>query len=184
MRHKIFLIIFSVMGILATTMNAKSLQEIWESRPSRLLNGLEKKADFKIGTTTCDYMSITLTKVSDIQIKRLPSETNDSIMCVIHTYYGPVKESTITFFTQEWKNIGKFPMPSSDFFRQEPDSAEDSTASDSLKIDTYLLSAKLSPQDNSLTMNIGFPNNTPKEADVTSMRYKSKTLIWNGKTFK
>lgn len=174
---------FSIMSMLTTT-NAKSLQEIWKSRPSGLLNELEKKTEFKVDTTTCDFMSITLTTVSDIQIKRIPTEASDSIICVVHTYYGPAKESTICLFTQDWKSIGNFSFPPAEFFKQSSGSIGNMPETDSLEIDTYLLSAKLSPTDNSLTMNIDFPFNSPEEIEVLSKLYKSKTLIWNGKTFK
>lgn len=183
MKHKILVIIFIAIAVFSTT-RAKSLLEIWENRPTSFLNGLESKIDIKTDTITGDFMAATLTKASDIQIKRLPTEASDSIICVIHTYYGPIKESTVTLYTQEWDKIGNIQLPTAETFLEEANATGTAVNDDSLKIDTYLLCARLSPNDNNLTISIDFPTKTGEKPDSILGHCKDKTMVWNGKTFK
>ncbi len=38
-----------------------------------------------------------------LQMKKLPMENGDSVLCVVKTFAGPEKESELYFFNQDWK---------------------------------------------------------------------------------
>lgn len=167
------------------SITSKSLTDFWNDRPKTFMCGMEKKAKFKTDTLTNDFMTISITKVSNIQIKRLPTESKDSIMCIIHTFDGPAKESKVSLFTQDWMEIETFRLPTIDAFFHRPDSmSTDSFRSTIANIDTYLLSANLSPNNNNITIKADFPLSTKDETDKVRKIYKEKVLSWDGKIFK
>lgn len=184
LKHNIFLIVVLLASAFCSA-NAKSLTDFWNNRPKDFLCGLEKKTKFKTDTLTNDFMAISTTKVSNIQIKRLPTESKDSIMCVVYTYKGSAKESKVTLFTQDWKEIKTLSLPTISTFFEKPDTmSTDSFNNMMANIDIYLPSAILSPDDNILTVKAEFPLATKDEMDKIKGIYKDKILVWNGTLFK
>ncbi len=54
-------------------------------------------------TLTQDFVQIRMTKASTLQMKKLPSDNGDSLLCVVKTFAGPEKESELYFYNQDWK---------------------------------------------------------------------------------
>ena len=43
-----------------------------------------------------------------LEYRMLPTEKGDSLLCLIDTYFGPVGESTVTFYDCNWNMTGRF----------------------------------------------------------------------------
>ena len=54
---------------------------------------------------TDDFLSIQLSQARRMQMKLLPVNDNDTILCVVTTYYGPEPESTLLYFNRQWQPI-------------------------------------------------------------------------------
>ena len=45
-----------------------------------------------------------------LEYRMLPTEKGDSLLCLIDTYFGPVGESTVTFYDCNWNMTGRFDL--------------------------------------------------------------------------
>ncbi len=133
-------ILLSLLCVQVFTLSSKSMVEIWKTMPDSLLmlvdrtqrlempnfismglkgevtNTLQGKS--RMDTLTANYIHLTLTKSSSMQIKRLLSVEGDSILCVVKTWLGDAAESEVRFYNQDWNELeGKRLMGESELIR-------------------------------------------------------------------
>lgn len=111
----------------STGVGAKSMKDLLVSMPDSLVPYLDKnlrqempelqemgvKAEVKnllgensvMDTLTADFLQIRMSKVATLQLKKLPAEHGDSILCLVKTFAGPEKESQLLLFDQNWKAL-------------------------------------------------------------------------------
>lgn len=114
------------------TAGAKSMRELWLTIPDSLMPYVDKNhriemveflgmnlrgdvdnlfgSKSEMDTLTNDYTSLTLNEAVEVQLKRLPMDGSDSIVCMLRTIKGPAPESEMTFFTQDWQPLN-LPSP-------------------------------------------------------------------------
>lgn len=115
---------------------------------------------------TDDYLFVRLTSASTLEMKLLPVNDSTKVICVVHTYSAPVADSSISFYTTDWKRLStdKFlDWPEESMFYVVP---ETDVRADSLKnlrtfADIYLLKAQLSSKE----MTLSFVYSTPDYMD-------------------
>ena len=105
----------------------KLLREMWISMPDSLSLLLNKNMrlemvelqDMKVksevnnalgevsvlDTLTADFAQVRLGKACTWQMKLLPLEQQDSVLCLVRTFAGPEKESDVLFFDQQWQPL-------------------------------------------------------------------------------
>ena len=136
-----------------------------------------------IDTLTADYLSARLSDVSTLQMKMLPTSSGDSLLCLVQTYAGPLPESSISFYTSDWKAL---PMPSMhlDVDLQRPDTmTQDDFSKLQALFDPKLISFTLSPSNKDLVVALSPVIISEEEkAHVKALILQGK-LNWNGKTF-
>ena len=115
------------LAAMPVTMMAQQVRKMWVNMPTSIVGSLEKSTrqellDLKemkkkavisgplgeecsIDTLTADYLSARLSDVSTLQMKMLPTSSGDSLLCLVHTYAGPLPESSISFYTPDWKAL-------------------------------------------------------------------------------
>ena len=54
---------------------------------------------------TSNFIQVRASEAMMMQIKRLPRQGSDSILCVVRTWFGPVKSSRVQLYTENWKPI-------------------------------------------------------------------------------
>ena len=136
----------------------------------------------RIDTITSDFISVTLSEASNIQIKLLPTY-NDTIICYIHTYKGPLPESSIALYTQEWNKISDIEF-SIDSLLNKPDSIEQSEYENiRLMMDPYLISASMSPDSEYISVSASVANVTEEEQDKINAILVQRKFKWNGSNF-
>ena len=111
---------------------AKSMKDLLVSMPDEMMPTLSSnmrlefaelqemgvKAEVKnllgevsvMDTLTQDFVQVRMSKVSTLQMKKLPMENGDSVLCVVKSFAGPEKESELYFFSQEWKALDANPF--------------------------------------------------------------------------
>ncbi|WP_281642461.1 DUF3256 family protein [Hoylesella loescheii] len=187
------------------TMMAQQVRKMWVNMPTSIAGSLEKSTrqellDLKemkkkavisgplgeecsIDTLTADYLSVRLSDVSTLQMKMLPTSSGDSLLCLVQTYAGPLPESSISFYTSDWKAL---PMPSMhlDVDLQRPDTmTQDDFSKLQALFDPKLISFTLSPSNKDLVVALSPVIISEEEkAHVKALTLQRK-LNWNGKTF-
>lgn len=187
------------------TMMAQQVRKMWVNMPTSIAGSLEKSTrqellDLKemkkkavisgplgeecsIDTLTADYLSARLSDVSTLQMKMLPTSSGDSLLCLVQTYTGPLPESSISFYTPDWKAL---PMPSMhlDVDLQRPDTmTQDDFSKLQALFDPKLISFTLSPSNKELVVALSPVIISEEEKAHVKALVLQRKLNWNGKTF-
>ena len=184
--------------------SAKNIKDIWTTMPDSMIVYMDKKARMecidliekgmtpeitnrlggktRIDTITSDFISATLSEASNIQIKLLPA-FNDTIICYIHTYKGPLPESSIALYTQKWNKISEIKF-SIEKFLNKPDSIEQSEFENiKLMMDPDLITANMSPDSEEISVSASVANVTDEEQDKINAILVQRKFKWNGNSF-
>ena len=143
-------------------------------------NRLDGKSSIKM--LTDNYMYLTLSASSSMQIKMLTDVNGDTLLCVVNTVSAEAADSRIRLYKNDWQPVenGFFDTPAiADFFIQS-----DSTKEALELADIYLVELNLSPEDNTLVAEYTLPRYMNKEDAARILPLLHKIVyIWDGKGF-
>lgn len=203
-------IIFLVIGLtMAMGVAARSMREIWTSLPDSLLPYVDRNhrlemVEFidmnlngdvanlfggksEMDTITTDYIGLTLSQSSSMQIKRLPVAGGDSLLCVVKTYLGPAAESEVVFYHQDWTPASvMLSLDSAGTARWmprllvKPDTmSEEHFVHYKTFISPYIVGARLSPDDDNLELRLSLPMPVREEKQALEAMTPSFSLRWD-----
>ena len=202
MRKLLFGLCLAAMPI---TMMAQQVCKMWVSMPASVAGALEKSGrqellDLKqmkkaatiagplgercsIDTLTADFLSVRMNEVYTLQMKMLPTSSGDSLLCLVQTYAGPQPESSISFYSPDWKALS-MPQMHLDVDLQRPDTMSESDFNKLQALfDPKLISFSLSPSNAELVVALSPAVISEEEkANIKLLKLQNK-LNWNGKTF-
>ena len=147
----------------------------------KVTNRLDGKSSLK--ELTADYLLLSLSPSSSMQIKMLPSHNGDTLLCVVNTVTAEAADSRIRLYTKDWQ-------PVNEAFFAPPAIADFFTPSDSVGelldlVDIYLVELKLSPDDNTLVAEYTLPRYMTKEdAERVLPSLHKIVYVWDGKEFR
>lgn len=123
---------------------------------------------------TNDYLSLKMSGSSEVQMKLLPVNDSVKVVCVVHTYKGPVADSDIRFYSTQWEELPQksyLVLPAEDAFYEAPTADADKTTLRNLRkqADMYLFVARLSEKENALLFSYTTPDYLDK---VTAEKLK------------
>ena len=96
---------------------------------------------------TADYLRLQISEKSSVEMKIF----NDSLLCLVRTYYGPAADSEVFFYNVSWQPVSyTVERPKADEFFQPGADAEVCGMLRQLP----LIKASLSPDDTTLTWEI------------------------------
>ena len=206
-------IVVLLLGLFVTaSVHALSLKELWINMPDSVLPALNKsmrtefvdlvdmgvKPEVKnlleensvIDTLTSDFLQLTSSKASFIQMKLLPVEGKDSLLCMVITWNGPEKESELIFYNQKCERMDACGFlvqdihSASSFFQPKPDT---------MSVEQYerLISgleprfsyAFLSPKSDTITFQLSLPLVTETEKKEIQALLTQRKFKWDGKKF-
>ena len=121
-----------------------------------------------------------------LEYRMLPTEKGDSLLCLIDTYFGPVGESTVTFYDCDWNMTGRFDLR---------EFCDKSAILDSVKnvtngalfpeLENPLISASFDKKrEEVLVMTSCLPVLNGEEKNKQKIIKVQTNLKWGGKTFK
>jgi hypothetical protein len=196
-----------LMSIFLLPLNAKPMRDLWQSMPDSMIPYLTKnqrielvdfmdmkvKADVKnqfgeetvMDTLTSNYTSVRLNASSVMQLRLMPVPGQDSIICMVRTVLGPVAESEVLFYDQEWNKIGEQSLSAYQAqLIQKPDTMSQQRFEE-LKVMLHpaLIKATLSIDDNSLTLDMDAPILFKDEKVQIKSIIMQMKLNWEGKSF-
>lgn len=213
MMKKIFAIITAF--VLCCVLEAEAgVREMWVQMPDSMVPYLNKNlrqecidfvdmgisadvqntfgANTILDTLTADYLHVTLNQSSTLEMKMLPRQGGDSLLCLVRTYMGPERESTIEFYNAAWQRLD---MPSPiltgdgkamvEMLTQRPDTMTAERFSEIRRMfEPVMVSATLSPADTAITLQLSAPLTTSDEKKAIKAVSVQRKLKWDGKTFK
>ena len=198
----ILMLVFSV-----ETSLGKTMQEVWIDMPDSIMMYLTKSmrtelADYvdmkvsaatknaigdtvRIDTLTSDYIAITLSESSKLEMKLLPRD-GSNIICMVRTYYGTAAESIISFWQLDWQQLPDISMPALENIEliKKPDSLS-VTEFNKIKamISPKMIEMRLSPDDNSLLLSYSLPDVNKEDSELIKSILVQKKINWNGEIF-
>lgn len=196
---KIFLILLVTFSLLP--LNAQNMRQIWLEMPDSIVPYLNRSlrtelADYvtmgmksevmnalrdttRIEKLTDDYILVQLSNATKLEIKSLDAST----IAMIQTWCGPLAESKLSLFSNNWEakqlNIDVSPM----FVK--PDTMSQQRYSELLDMANVTMNEmQLSVKDNSLTIKYSVPLLSSTDKKEMQAILRQRKLNWNGTTFK
>lgn len=195
---KIFLILLVTFSLLP--LNAQNMRQIWLEMPDSIVPYLNRSlrtelADYvtmgmksevmnalrdttRIEKLTDDYILVQLSNATKLEIKSLDAST----IAMIQTWCGPLAESKLSLFSNNWEvkplNIDVSPM----FVK--PDTMSQQRYSELLDMANVTMNEmQLSVKDNSLTIKYSVPLLSSTDKKEMQAILRQRKLNWNGTTF-
>ena len=153
---------------------AKSISDIWKSMPDSLAPYLNEKlraecidlytlpseakvenimkATTSLDTLSSDYLRAQLSSSRTIEMLLLPQSKNDSVVCVIDTYAGPKKESSVKVYSQDWRLLRTITFRIEQFIEKPDTMSEKQYAQLKNTIDHYFIVARWNVERKSLVV--------------------------------
>lgn len=196
---KIFLILLVSFSLLP--LNAQNMRQIWLEMPDSIVPYLNRSlrtelADYitmgmksevmnalrdttRIEKLTDDYILVNLSNATKLEIKSLDAST----IAMVQTWCGPLAESKLSLFTNNWEakqlNIDVSPM----FVK--PDTMSQQRYSELLDMANVTMNEmQLSVKDYSLTIKYSVPLLSSTDKKEMQAILRQRKLNWNGTTFK
>ena len=193
---------------------AKSMKDLLVSMPDEVMPCLNKnmrlefaelqemgvKAEVKnllgevsvMDTLTQDFVQVRMSKVSTLQMKKLPMENGDSVLCVVKSFAGPEKESELYFFNQEWKVLdasrflgGKRIEDLAETLIQKPDTMSESRFADlKAMVEPKMVSALLLQNENALVVRLASPLLSADDKKAVNAIKLQRKFNWSNESFK
>lgn len=206
MRRTVISLILMLVFSMETSLG-KTMREVWIDMPDSITMYLTKSmrtelADYvdmkvsaatknaigdtvRIDTLTSDYIAVTLSESSKLEMKLLPRD-GSNIICMVRTYYGTAAESIISFWQLDWQQLPDISMPALENIEliKKPDSLS-VTEFNKIKamISPKMIEMRLSPNDNSLLLSYSLPDVNKEDSELIKPILVQKKINWNGKIF-
>mgnify|MGYP000883352495 FL=1 len=181
--------------------SAQNLREVWINMPDTISPYLNKNLrtelvdDVKMGvepavknllddTTridriTKDYMLVRLSDASSMEIKLLDNST----IALVQTWKGPVAESKLSLFNQQWQSRAMAILPQETI--EKPDTINEIEWNDIKSLMTpRLRELHLNADENSLLVSFNYPLLSKDDRKRVEPYIKPMVLHWTGKDFR
>lgn len=206
---KIFLTLALLVSLSA---GAQSLREAWISMPDSLLPvldrnlrtelveltdmGVKSEVNSLLGencsmdTLTADFLQVTTSSASTLQLKLLPLSQGDSLVCMVKTFSAPEKESEIGFYSHDWKQLDSQEYLDSalmleqcrPYFSSIPDTLSNVLVPETA-VEPRMVYFQLFPGEESLVAGLSLPMLTKEEKERIQLLLLQRKFKWNGKNF-
>ena len=137
-------------------------------------------------TLTTDFLQIRMSKVATLQMKKLPVENGDSVICLVKTFSLPEKESELYLYDQNWQRL---PLEMNlqalaESLIQKPDTMTDARFMELKQmVEPRMVSAMLLQHEDGLVIRLALPLLSADDKKTVNVIKLQRKLNWNGKTF-
>jgi Protein of unknown function (DUF3256). len=187
--------------------------EIWKSMPDSMLpyidrNHRQEMTDFIamglkgdvdnllqgksiMDTLTQSYIHVTLNESAIMQLRRLPFKGGDSLVCVVRTWKGPVMESEVSFYNQDWQALDTHSMIESGSLQAlvpsllvRPDTMSLSRFVELKgKFDPAMVNARLLVDSDDLEVTLSIPEHNSAIINELNAVVRLTRLKWDGEKY-
>lgn len=192
---------------LVQAMSARKMREVFADMPDSLLVLLTRNnrldcIDFiennmkarvrnifdnysELTALTDDYLSMMLTERSRVGMKLFPAGDSLQVICLVRTYEGPVAESMVTFYDEQWNPLKRedfLATPRFEEFWNKPDSlSEEDYRRLQQSMDLHCVEAILTPDAPMLTFVLQTGDLTEEGRKSVAPCLQSLCYRWDGK---
>ena len=209
MKKIIYTLLLAAMTVLPQSVDAKSMKDLLVSMPDEVMPYLPKnlrlefaelqemgvKAEVKnalndvsvMDTLTTDFLQIRMSKASTLQMKKLPVENGDSVICLVKTFSLPEKESELYLYDQNWQRLPlEMNLQSlAESLIQKPDTMTDTRFLELKQmVEPRMVSFMLLQHEDGLVIRLALPLLSADDKKAVNAIKLQRKLNWNGKTFK
>lgn len=179
---RIFVDMPDSISVLMTKVNREDCVDFLANKmKAKVQNRFDRTSE--VLTLTDDYLLAHPAANTTWEMRRLPLSDSTSVVCMVTTVGGPVKDSSVKFYSTSWKEL-----PLSSFVAHAPAAADfyltpsNKEEADSLQILRNLaivpfLEARLSEKDNSLSYYYNAPEYMGKDDAERIKRYLRQSPI-------
>ena len=207
------LFIFSIFALCSLTAGARSMADIWKLMPDSLMPYVDSKhrsemVDFlhmglkgdvdnmfesksTMDTLTSDFIQVRVSEALMIQIKQLPVQNGDSILCVVRTWFGPSKYSSIQLYNENWQPLKQNALGTESLSGMvpklivRPEGMDEQTYQEiKSSFDVLLPSASLFADNDNLQLSVDNPELFEEQKAHFNEVKRLIMLKWNGNMFK
>lgn len=206
--NKMRILMLACLVLASVGVGARSMKDLLVSMPDSMVPYLDKnlrlefaelqemgvKAEVQnllgdtsvMDTLTTDFVQLRTSRVSTLQIKKLPVPSGDSLLCVVKTFAGPEKDSELCLYTQDWK-----PLPC-DFnlqlqagaLVQKPDAmSEERFAELKQMIEPKMVYALLLQHEDAIVLRLSLPLLSEEDKKQVNAIKMQRKFNWSGKSF-
>lgn len=173
---------------LSTLLTAVNRADCIDFLESKMKAKVENRFDRESEMTDLskDYIRIRMTSQSIWEMKLLATSDTTQVICTVSTACAPVCDSSIRFYTTDWKElpVSGFisALPVMDDFFETPDSASAYDYNNArLQADMLLMKAELSTSGNTLTFSLTTPEYMEKEAADKLQPFIRRPIVYTWK---
>ena len=162
-----------------------------ESKTASVKNALNGTTS--VDTLARDFASLKLNAVTDMQVRLLPLGDTAQVVCVIKTVNKPVAESTVKFYTTDWKPLdSRYNLPDGGdaglmmpMLTHRPDTMPETKFDELCKyLDPIIVSADFSDLGQGLTYSLSLPFVQKEDMDEIKSIIRQKSFKWEDGLFK
>lgn len=146
-----------------------------------------------VTTINDDFAKLDLSNSALMLIKLLPLNDSTQIICLVRTIKIPLPESSVSFYTTDWKRIrSTFGLPDTRNagamlydMTQKPDTMSVDRFNELRDyLDPVTISADIPEGGDIITFKINVPFTTKEEKSKVEAIIRQKSFKWDGKSFK
>lgn len=127
---------------------------------------------------TDDYLHLTLSDVSQLEMRTLAAEGADTLICVVQTFKAPLAESDVRIYDTQWKEVRRITFRLADVI------GDDAAKKYRTFFEPLLIEAHLSADNEGLILTVSHTNlSADEKKEIEGLKLQT-SLNWNGKTFK
>ena len=134
-----------------------------------------------------NYLRLKCNKAHTMEMMLLKRTTEkDSVVCLVSTFKGPAKESTVAFFDTRWNRLSGnlAPTVTAQQLLHKPDTMTDTYFNSLVEnLDPQLVAVSVSPKEQALTYTVSIPE-VPKDK-IRQLKgiLLQRKFKWNGEKF-
>ncbi len=171
----------SIFPLLTTNNRLDCIDFIENAMPARVKNLMDETVELTALTDT--YLSLTLSVAERIDMRLLPLADSTHYVALVRTYFGPVGESVIEFYTSDWRPLPQakqLVLPRYEDFFVQSDTLPRADLKEFGRLFTYrLVQAALSPSAPTLTFTLSL-DELPEEVRREVAPYvRPQIYRWN-----
>lgn len=174
----------SVLEVMTKNNRLDCIDFIENNMEARVRNRFDGFSELK--TLTADYLSLDLTPSCKVEMKLLPAADTLNYICVVKTYSGPIRESSVAVYTDKWKMLPRnkwIEWPAYERFWQANDSVSDEDIRSMQHSQAmHFVKAQLSSDQKELVLEVQLDKTDEENWDKMKSAQHPLGYIWNRET--
>jgi len=145
----------SILPLITKNNRLDCIDFIENNMPAQVKNKVDESIE--LTALTENYLKLRMSSVSDAEMKLLTMGDTAQVICLVKTYAGPIKDSSIRFYSMDWNALNiEVEMPDIEAFVADVPESEQNRKRDVVAMlrDMPFIMMSLNPDDEQLTLSL------------------------------